>query len=188
MQKAPINTDILKKNKSRQEPHKAQCRTQQTQSRRPPDNGKMTDKRRKQTKPHTKCASSGIKETYHRKTSRQAIKQPEAHGPTNTATPSLRSSAFRSIKKAADPTEKKPKSADRHNFNRQNTPHTQSPLFQRLRAAPARAKPPVNFGLDRQGRKEEKASRHENPQQKMRKKTSNSQSVQKNVKKNTKNA
>ena len=54
-------------------------RTQQTQSRRPPDNDKMIDKRRKPTKPRTKRANSGIKETYHRKTSRQAIKQPEAH-------------------------------------------------------------------------------------------------------------
>jgi len=44
-----------------------------------------------------------------------------------------------------------------------------------LRAAPARAKPPVNFALDR----EEKASKERKPQQKMRKKTSNSQSVQK---------
>ena len=54
-------------------------RTQQTQSRRPPDNDKMTDKRSKPTKPRTKRANSGIKETYHRKTSRQATKQPEAH-------------------------------------------------------------------------------------------------------------
>ena len=46
----------------------------------PPDNDKMTDKRRNPTKPRTKRANSGIKETYHRKTSRQAIKQqPEAH-------------------------------------------------------------------------------------------------------------
>ena len=39
----------------------------------------MTDKRSKPTKPRTKRANSGIKETYHRKTSRQAMKQPEAH-------------------------------------------------------------------------------------------------------------
>jgi len=39
----------------------------------------MTDKRRKPTKPRTKRANSGIKETYNRKTGRQAIKQPEAH-------------------------------------------------------------------------------------------------------------
>ena len=39
----------------------------------------MTDKRSKPTKPRTKRANSGIKETYHRKTSRQATKQPEAH-------------------------------------------------------------------------------------------------------------
>ena len=54
-------------------------RTQQTQSRQPPDNDKMADKRSKQTKPRTERTNSGIKETYHRKTSRQAIKQPEAH-------------------------------------------------------------------------------------------------------------
>ena len=39
----------------------------------------MTDKGSKPTKPRTKRANSGIKETYHRKTSRQATKQPEAH-------------------------------------------------------------------------------------------------------------
>ena len=39
----------------------------------------MTDKRSKPTKPRTKRAINGIKETYHRKTSRQATKQPEAH-------------------------------------------------------------------------------------------------------------
>ena len=70
-QKAPINTEMLKN---------ANRRTQQTQKRRPPDNDKMIDKRRKPTKPRTKRANNGIKETYHRKTSRQAIKQqPEAH-------------------------------------------------------------------------------------------------------------
>ena len=60
---------------------------------------------------------------------------------------------FRSIKKAA--TRQKKKTIVRRppipTFK--NTPHAQSPLFQRLRAAPARAKPPVNFVLDRQGRK-----------------------------------
>jgi len=55
-------------------------RTQQTQSRRPPDNYKMTDKRSKPTKPtHKARKQRHKKETYHRKTSRQAIKQPEAH-------------------------------------------------------------------------------------------------------------
>ena len=65
-QKAPINTEMLKN---------ANRRTQQTQKRQPPDNDKMIDKRRKPTKPRTKRANNGIKETYHRKTSRQAIKQ-----------------------------------------------------------------------------------------------------------------
>ena len=60
---------------------------------------------------------------------------------------------FRSIKKAATRQKKKDHSPPTANLNRQNAPHAQSPLFQRLRAAPARAKPPVNVVLDRQGRR-----------------------------------
>ena len=75
------NTEMLKKQTAvkNNRTKRRNRRTQQTQSRQPPDNDKMIDKRRKPTKPRTKHASSGIKETYHRKTSRQAIKQPEAH-------------------------------------------------------------------------------------------------------------
>ena len=69
-------------NRRKKQPDKAQKppHTQQTQSRRPPDNYKMTDKRSKPTKPtHKARKQRHKKETYHRKTSRQAIKQPEAH-------------------------------------------------------------------------------------------------------------
>ena len=80
-QKETISTEMLNKQTAvkNNRTKRRNRRTQQTQSRRPPDNDKMTDKRRKPTKPRTKRASSGIKETYNRKTSRQAIKQPEAH-------------------------------------------------------------------------------------------------------------
>ena len=76
----------------------------------------------------------------------------KAHGPTNTATPSLRSSASAPLKKRP-PDRKKSVIRRPQNSTAKNTPNAQSPLFQRLRAAPARAKPPVNFALDRQGRK-----------------------------------
>ena len=80
-QKETISTEMLNKQTAvkNNRTKRRNRRTQQTQSRRPPDNDKMIDKRRKPTKPRTKRANSGIKETYHRKTSRQAIKQPEAH-------------------------------------------------------------------------------------------------------------
>ena len=80
-QKETISTEMLNKQTAvkNNRTKRRNRRTQQTQSRRPPDNDKMTDKRSKPTKPRTKRANSGIKETYNRKTSRQAIKQPEAH-------------------------------------------------------------------------------------------------------------
>ena len=65
-QKATINTKMLK-NVNR--PH----------NKRKAGNDKMIDRQRKTTKPRTKRANNGIKETYYRKTSRQATKQPEAH-------------------------------------------------------------------------------------------------------------
>ena len=80
----------------------------------------------------------------------------KAHGPTNTATPSLRSSASAPLKKR--PPDRKKSVIRRPPIPTfKNTPNAQSPLFQRLRAAPARAKPPVNSVLDRQGRKGEKS-------------------------------
>ena len=88
---------------------------------------------------------------------------------------------FRSIKKAATRQKKKDHSPPTANLNRQNAPHAQSPLFQRLRAAPARAKPPVNSVLDRQGRKSVKT--REPTASNAKKRQANSQSVQKNVKK-----
>ena len=76
--KAPINTEMLKNaNRRQKQPDKAQKPPHTTNAKpAPPDNDKMIDKRRKPTKPRAKRASSGIKETYHRKTSRQATKQP----------------------------------------------------------------------------------------------------------------
>ena len=58
-------------------------RTQQTQSRQPPDNYKMIDKRRKPTKPRTKRANSGIKDILPKnkppshETARSAHERPE---------------------------------------------------------------------------------------------------------------
>ena len=99
---------------------------------------------------------------------------------------------FRSIKKAATRQKKKTIVRRPQNSTAKNTPNAQSPLFQRLRAAPARAKPPVNFVLDRE-EKEKKASKERKSSsmktssrekiqfimRKCRKKTSNSQSIQK---------
>ena len=87
-----------------------------------------------------------------------------------------------SIKKAASTTEKKDPSPPTAKLNSQNTPHAQSPLFQRLRAAPAGAKPPVNFVLDRQGRKEEKASKERKKIVKTRKATINTEMLKKTCK------
>ena len=77
----------------------------------------------------------------------------KTHGPTKNRHTVPAQFRFRSIKKAAGPTKKKTISPPTAKLNRQNAPHAQNPLFQRLRAAPARAKPPVNSVLDRQGRR-----------------------------------
>ncbi|WP_273064907.1 hypothetical protein [Treponema berlinense] len=111
----------------------------------------------------------------------------KAHSPTNTATPSLRSSASAPLKKRP-PDRKKSVIRRPQNSTAKNTPNAQSPLFQRLRAAPARAKPPVNFALDRQGRKGEKSVKTREPQQAMRKKDRQLSKRTKKRQKNTKNA
>ena len=70
---------------------------------------------------------------------------------------------FRSIKKAAGKFRKKNIVRRPPISTAKNTPNAQSTLFQRLRAAPARAKPPVNSVLDRQGRKGEKSVKTREP-------------------------
>ena len=96
-------------------------------------------------KHHHKCKNQNKKAGAHHTKNRQ-----KAHGPTNTATPSLRSSASAPLKKR--PPDRKKKTIVRRPpiSTVKKTPHAQNPLFQRLRAAPARAKPPVNFVLDRE--------------------------------------
>ena len=118
---------------------------------------------RTKTPPHQPSnAKIKSRSTPHEKQAKSA--RPHKH--RNTVPAQFR---FRSIKKAATRQKKKTIVRRPQNSTAKNTPNAQSPLFQRLRAAPARAKPPVNFVLDRE-EKEKKASRHENPQQAMRKK------------------
>ena len=100
------------------------------------------------TPPHKHHYQCKNQDKNQERTTRKTGKKRTA--PQKTATPSLRSSASAPLKKRPA-RQKKTISPPTAKLNRQNAPHAQNPLFQRLRAAPARAKPPVNFVLDRQG-------------------------------------
>ena len=141
-------------------------------------------------KHHHKCKNQNKKQERTTRKNRQ-----KAHDHTKNRHTVPAQFRFRSIKKAASPTKKKPLVRRPQNSTAKNTAHAQRPLFQRLRAAPARAKPPVNFALDRQGRKGEKASKERKkivkprePQQTKQKKKAKqlAKRTKKNVKKTQK--